>query len=120
MTAGHTPGPWRVGFSDGSGPDHVTTAATDADGLGPLIAAVRWGCDCCKRTGELTETERANARLIASAPALLAALEAADADLSEAVSYIPADGSRDRDLRERIEDTRKAARAAIAAARGEK
>ena len=75
METKHTPGPWRVGFRDHSGPDTITTVKehkTQTSGRLPdTIAVVRWGCDCCKGTSPLNDTELANARLIAAAPELL-------------------------------------------------
>ncbi len=59
MTAGHTPGPWTVvhGVRTLINSSHRSVASTAVNG---------------KRT---TAEDEANARLIASAPALLAALE---------------------------------------------
>ena len=54
----HTPGPWRVGYKDGSGPDQIVT---EYDGELPSksIAVVSWGCGCCKHDAK--EEDFANA-----------------------------------------------------------
>jgi hypothetical protein len=64
----HTPGPWKAGFDDGSGPTMV-----HRDGRPGIIAETNPGCGCC--AGEATDENRADARLIAAAPELLEALE---------------------------------------------
>jgi hypothetical protein len=68
----HTPGPWKIVYSDGSGPEYITASNQS-------IATLRWGCSCCKDTpdsfDDMSEEEQANARLIAAAPELLEALE---------------------------------------------
>lgn len=61
----HTKGPWRVAFSDGSGPEYINNAA---DQEHKSIAKVRWGCSCCEDLSPLTEEEIANAALISAAP----------------------------------------------------
>lgn len=69
---GHTPGPWQIGYDDGSGPENIV--ATDG-GKKAAFARLRWGCSCCERRVEeypLLPVEQANARLIADAPQLLA------------------------------------------------
>lgn len=60
MTATHTPGPWRV--------VHQMDGAVHVDGL-----------TCVADLGDAGATREANARLIAAAPDLLAALQALDA-----------------------------------------
>jgi hypothetical protein len=64
----HTKGPWRIAYTDGSGPEYIT--ANDVS-----LVTLRWGCSCCKNTitefSELSAEEQANARLIAAAPDLL-------------------------------------------------
>ena len=57
----HTPGPWRVGYKDGSGPDQIVT---EYDGELPSksIAVVSWGCGCCKHDAK--EEDFANAARI--------------------------------------------------------
>jgi hypothetical protein len=70
-----TPGPWKIGYSDGSGPEYIV----GSPGNGRAVATLRWGCDCCKDTpasfADLKPEERANARLIAAAPDLYSALK---------------------------------------------
>jgi len=69
---GHTPGPWRVGFSDGSGAGE----SYGAEGIyitGPDGQVVVWGGE---HFGHISGVERsADAQLIAAAPDLLQALE---------------------------------------------
>ena len=57
----HTPGPWIVDYS---GPARIAIADT----MGNEVALCSMQCEC-------GDTDEANARLIASAPELLAALE---------------------------------------------
>jgi hypothetical protein len=71
----YTKGPWRVGFSDGSGPEYINTAA---DQPHKAIAKVRWGCSCCEITSPLTDEEKANAALLAAAPRMYEALKAVE------------------------------------------
>lgn len=93
MTAQHTPGPWTVLTTA----DKSRVVANARAGEGWTIAILRQGD---------TPEWAANARLIAAAPDLLEALEAADAVLS----------GRVRDLNYQVRDK---VRAAIAKARGE-
>jgi len=79
--AKHTPGDWQVGFDDGSGQTYIVTKEVEKKkgvrkGL-PVksIARVRWGCGCCENFDPLTEEEKANLRLLASAPRLLESLK---------------------------------------------
>lgn len=67
--AQHTPGPWtaRNGIEDD---DHLRWGVVQAGPTPYLIAVVENGAP-----GDTLQTERANAHLIAAAPALLAALE---------------------------------------------
>ncbi len=115
MTAGHTPGPWKQhGFSvyDKKGRP-VGQAASDfcADTIQDETYSA-----FCLRSGKSGPTAMANARLIASAPALLAALEGiADATALESLNQSLAE-----DTRNWLHRMNKSARAAIAAARGEK
>lgn len=67
MSAAHTPGPWVVE----EGPHWLTVCREDApftDGKRDPVVGTRW-------SGAVTDAERANARLIATAPELLAQLE---------------------------------------------
>lgn len=59
--AKHTPTPWRVNFSDGSGDGKYITAKHDA------IVKLRWGCSCCEDTSELSQNEKANRDFIVRA-----------------------------------------------------
>lgn len=65
MNARHTPGPWRIGDAGRSvfGPKDGNPAPVTVAALPPVSPRVG------------AETRRANARLIAAAPELLAALE---------------------------------------------
>ena len=62
----HTPGPWTVDYTD----DHLRLYAGDL-----LIVEVNGSTEHIKVRGLDEETTEANARLIAAAPDLLAALE---------------------------------------------
>ena len=99
MTHKHTPGPWTRGYGNhvyqGERPDPVN--------LGRLVAV----CEPSTRTKGDWDQVWANAKLIASAPELLEALEA----LVQAVEYTPI-GVR---ALKAVEE----ARAAIKKARGE-
>ena len=70
-----TKGKWQIGFSDGSGPEYIVS------GDKIRVAALRWGCSCCKacidRFEDLSSEEQADACLIAAAPDLLAACKLA-------------------------------------------
>ena len=99
MTAAHTPGPWQVAWSE-----RVETNASIL-GQGDQIAWVE-----SHQVGE--ERARANARLIAAAPDLLAALRAMLA--SPAGVARPLSGDEVRSLSDAVS----LARAAIAKATG--
>jgi len=62
------PGPWRIGYSDGSGPDTIVTKKVKSTGLPDAIARIRWGCGCCEDGSPLTIEDKATARLIVAAP----------------------------------------------------
>src|ERR1017187_9361983 len=64
----HTPGPWRINFSDGSGDGEIIVAGQKPHE--EAVAVVRWG-----PTSALKPKEIADARLIAAAPQKLEALE---------------------------------------------
>lgn len=73
MSAGHTPGPWRVGKA---GPNLCPTVGTQ-DGL--MVAMVAHGEN---------HPTAANARLIAAAPELLAALALANGHLEHMAAWM--------------------------------
>lgn len=51
--------PWRAGFKDGSGTDHITTVKDEHS-----VAKVRWGCGCCEDREPLSPEERATRNFI--------------------------------------------------------
>jgi hypothetical protein len=55
---------WKIGYSDGSGPEYITENDK-------AILALRWGCGCCKNTPnsfkDMTEAEQERARSILEA-----------------------------------------------------
>lgn len=67
MSESHTPGAWSLAF-DEENPEGAQWGVTALDG-GVYI------CDCFDKASSATSTGEANARLIAAAPLLLAALE---------------------------------------------
>ena len=64
MSAQHTPGPWQVNYED-------STQVCDADGKNRGCARI---AHCRAAPGYTVAERRANARLIAAAPDMLAAL----------------------------------------------
>ena len=92
MSAQHTPGPWVV---DPESPTWVE------DGNGCCLAKTGYGDD---------EGDRANARLIAAAPDMLAALRALHDNIAEYAKINNLGGFDNHDMRQ--------ARAAIAKAEG--
>lgn len=68
----HTKAPWAIGYSDGSGVEYIVAGGDKA------VAALEWGCSCCKKDissfSDLTPEQRANAHLLASAPLMLKTL----------------------------------------------
>jgi hypothetical protein len=58
----------QLGYDDGSGGDLIVSS-------GRAVAAIRWGCDCCKDKDPLTPAEKELARLFCAAPDLLSACE---------------------------------------------
>ena len=66
----HTPGPWEV-HKAGKDKDEREITTPDGDG----IAMVYYGVDLYWGGADTRETDEANARLIAAAPDLLAALQ---------------------------------------------
>jgi hypothetical protein len=99
----HTPGPWTVA-PDG---EHVL----GGEPTDPVVIAGTMLADWCSETDETSE---ANARLIAAAPNLLAALETALSALNHAGEVATASGKGELYI-----GTRAAARAAIAKATGQ-
>ncbi len=79
---GHTPGPWRQGYDDGSGQEYIVTERLNKAKL-PVktVAVTKWGCSCCKCDAE--EVDIANARLIAAAPDFPEAAKAVVEDITE-------------------------------------
>ena len=75
----HTPGPWRVAFRDGSGPEHVVADCEpqQPDGMTERTVAYGHGHDPEYGTPDLSEQDKADLRLIAAAPTMLAALQKA-------------------------------------------
>ena len=75
----HTPGPWRIGFLDGSGASFEDSVYILAGHNGDEHSIVRGGRDDWNVPRGITN--EANARLIASAPEMLVALEQAEQQL---------------------------------------
>jgi len=97
--AQHTPGPWT--FSVGEGGDNLSIRAGDT--------AVVAGCGCCGSPWTDHKRAGANARLIAAAPDMLAALKGIMADTCDLEPAYCAD---------LVPETRDLIRAAIAKATG--
>ena len=76
MAAKHTPGPWSI-YDRREVCDEIWIGVVNPDGFEVTHAAVRYGCEEAEELGDI----EANARLIASAPDLLAALKEAVEDL---------------------------------------
>ena len=77
----HTPGPWRVGGTSGN--------TGEAEEIAAGLRIIAWTADTYNEDedeGEVTDEDRANARLIASAPEMLAALRFALPVLAAAAS----------------------------------
>lgn len=116
--AGHTPGPWRVDLPGGH--EQFETDASIIAGERRLIAEVALGFDA-----DVDAEQRANARLIAQAPTLLAAARLGHADspglpagdLLAAANALRNSGYAS--LAKRLERKHDAESAAIAAATGE-
>lgn len=103
-----TPGPWAYGLGYRVRPDR----GVDADGReigGPTICEVNADADRCCPPCEVVE---ANGRLIAASPDLLAACELWDQGFIEGEQFTP------EQLLEWVNKNRRAARAAIAKAKG--
>lgn len=101
----HTPGPWMADFRLIGG-RVVVNQANAGDRM--QVALVNGGAD----------EQDANARLIAAAPDLLEALRSLLSASADAIRYVPADGSEERDLCDAAGDAMIFARAAIARAEG--
>lgn len=100
-----TPGPWGVKSSGANYPMTITAPSASDKSPGTVGTQVlRWGCFMLPSSDEA----KANARLIASAPELLEALEAFEYQL----------GGETDPVKRRFADARTNARAAIAKARG--
>ena len=74
MPAKHTPGPWRVKTVGSCGDGYGLNVQPEADSRGPICDMYSTASD---RTVLPMPNAEANARLIAEAPAMLAAIEAA-------------------------------------------
>lgn len=72
MTAKHTPGPWAITRSDASGRPYQIRSLGAKDGPGAIVDVTRWAFLNMPSSPEA----EANARLIAAAPDMLAALKA--------------------------------------------
>lgn len=84
----HTPGPWIIDESPAGNDDEpITISAEDPKDDQMFVLASIWGEDCDE---EETPMTRANAKLIAAAPDLLAELIAEDAMLSNLLGDITA------------------------------
>lgn len=110
--ASHTPAPWRVSPIAGENGGIAIEADDPADGLQFQVCEI-WGIDC---DTTIDDRAHANARLIAAAPDLLAALRDASDELEQYV-----DLQRKLDYIEYAADTQKilnAVNATIAKAEG--
>jgi len=95
--AEHTPGPWRLKPDEGGhGYDPQEPGYYIVDERGQYVAQVReesWRPDEALEIG--AEETEANARLVAAAPDLAAALEAAAASLENVGAHVPAEQARE-------------------------
>ena len=92
MNTKHTPGPWHIGSEQDYSVDRYKRNeewARIRNASGGLIAAVASVHPQGSRKSTDFDTEAANARLIAAAPDLLSALEAAKEVLETAKQYFP-------------------------------
>ena len=126
----HTPGPWAIGYDTetrkGVNAANVFSVAKDAEGFPQCIAQMPG----LFLNTTLAEQERAaldradvanalaNARLIASAPDLLAALESAALTMDNAANLLLGDTDENVAIAEHLTACAMSARAAIAKARG--
>ena len=107
--SGHTPGPWRIDpkfWRDIQSEDGLEICTVDAD-----------GCSASHFASPPQKEAEANSRMIAAAPDLLAALEAAFKAL-DAIGDEMTVGERYANARQYLIDSLPLARAAIAKARG--
>ena len=82
MEAKHTKGPWHVCHGEGQNGWYVTNGGGYSDAVAKIIDR---GSPWSSREGQANS--EANARLIAAAPALLAALEAIRDGMADDVAY---------------------------------
>ena len=75
--AKHTPGPWKVEYGHRSNYPHQIVSTTIKDRMGRSQIITTWGAIAIKSSDE----GQANARLIASAPDLMDAIEQALDDM---------------------------------------
>lgn len=82
----HTPGPWATGPMEGSQGCRIWQTDTQGN-----VKSIVGFCLQSKPSRELDEETEANARLIAAAPELLAALVGAEKALVKALPLLPPD-----------------------------
>ena len=107
MTTQHTPGPWHIGSGNGAGSIFAENGRMRLESGGTTLYPV-----CNMVTGWNTEEDKANARLIAAAPQMLAALRAALEAMGDSYDARDAAGPEGEQLRDQIAE-------AIASATGE-
>ena len=107
MSTQHTPGPWHLGSGNGEGSIYAENDRMRLETGGTTLYPV---CDI--QTGWNTEEDQANARLIAAAPQMLAALRAALEARGDSSAARDAAGTDGAQLRDQIAE-------AIASATGE-
>lgn len=113
----HTPGPWKArDYATDDGDIWVDCDAWKHRGRGGLLGGTV--ATVLRSGAEDQGTVEANARLIAQAPALVAALESAAISMDNVASIL-ADAGHDIASAEHLTACAMSARAAIAAARGQ-
>ena len=107
MSTQHTPGPWHLGSGNGEGSIYAENDRMRLETGGTTLYPV---CDI--QTGWNTEEDQANARLIAAAPQMLAALRAALEAMGDSYDATDAAGEEGAALWDQVAE-------AIATATGE-